>query len=258
MLIFPALQSDEGRELKPVIDRIRGARDRALAALVRAGTARRLDRRARALAVDELKSLQAGSGVASTLSTAGIFLLLMLVFRSFRHVAVLIIPLLAGIVLTLGFVQVAYHGLNLVTSAFMSVLLGLGIEFGVHLLHRYGEARLAGEDVRPALSTSLLSDGPAVALGAGTTMIAFLTTTTTQFAAFAQLGVITAVGLVVTLVCTLLLFPALLPMWAGKATMSMRDLVGLSTVLARRREACALGARRSVFSPPLHCRSSRS
>jgi len=230
VLIFPALQSDEGRELKPAVERIRGARDRALAALAKPGLHADLTG-APALAVDELKSLQDSSRSTSLISTVGIFLLLMLVFRSLRHVGVLLLPLLAGMVISLGFVVLAYGGLNLVTSSFMSVLLGLGIEFGVHLLHRYSEARVDGEDMRPALATALLSDGPAVALGACTTAAAFLSTTATKFAAFAQLGVITAVGLGVTLVCTIVGFPVLLPLLAGKRQPNMHELVGLATIL---------------------------
>ena len=230
VLIFPALQSDEGRELKPAIERIRAARDRALVSLAKPGLRADLTG-APALAVDELKSLQDSSRVTSLISTVGIFLLLMLVFRSLRHVGVLLLPLLAGMVISLAFVVLAYGGLNLVTSSFMSVLLGLGIEFGVHLLHRYSEARVEGEDMRPALATALLSDGPAVALGACTTAAAFLSTTATKFAAFAQLGVITAVGLGVTLVCTIVGFPVLLPLLAGKRRPNMHELVGLATVL---------------------------
>src|SRR4029077_10020410 len=117
------------------------------------------------------------------------------------------------------------------TSSFMSVLLGLGIEFGVHLMHRYGEARESGDDVRSALSAALLADWPAVALGALTTATAFLTTTTTEFRAFAELGVITAVGLAITLACTLYLFPALMPLLAGSRQASLHDLPGLPAML---------------------------
>ncbi len=230
VLVYPALESDEGRELRPVVDLIRAARDRALAGS--SAKALRADLTgAPALAVDELDSLQAGSRITSVLSTAGIFLLLMLAFRSFRHVAVLLLPLLAGMVITLGFVELVYDGLNLVTSSFMSVLLGLGIEFGVHLMHRYGEARLEGQQVGAALLTALLADGPAVALGAVTTATAFLTTATTHFRAFAELGVITAVGLAITLACTLYLFPALLPLIAGPRQAKLHELPGLPAVL---------------------------
>lgn len=230
VLVFPPLQSDEGRELKPVVETIRAARDRALAESAAKGLRADLTG-APALAVDELKSLQEGSQITSVLSTAGIFLLLMVAFRSLRHVVVLVVPMLAGMVITLGFVELVYGGLNLVTSSFMSVLLGLGIEFGVHLMHRYGEAREGPDDVRPALEAALLADGPAVALGAVTTATAFLTTTTTEFKAFAELGIITAVGLALTLACTLWLFPALTPRIAGKRAARLYDLPGLHGVL---------------------------
>ena len=230
VLIYPALESDEGRELKPLVDRIRGARDRALAGLNAPGLEADLTG-APALAVDEVASIQQGSQVSSVLSTAGIFVLLMAAFRSIRHVAVAQVPMLASMVLTLGFVQVVYGGLNLVTSSFMSVLLGLGIDFSVHLLYRYGEARERGEAERQALASSVLEGGPAVALGASTAIIAFLTTTTTEFAAFSQLGVITTTGLVTVVICAFLLFPPLMHWMGGKKPVHMREFFGLSLVV---------------------------
>jgi hypothetical protein len=230
VLIYPALESDEGRELKPLVDRIRGARDRVLAGMKAPGLQADLTG-APALAVDEVASIQSGSQISSVLSTAGIFILLMGAFRSLRHVAVAQVPMLASMVLTLGFVQVAYGGLNLVTSSFMSVLLGLGIDFSVHLLYRYGEARERGEQQNHALASAVLEGGPAVALGASTAIIAFLTTTTTEFRAFSELGVITTTGLVTVVVCAFLLFPPLMPWLGGKKPVHMREFFGLSMVL---------------------------
>jgi hypothetical protein len=230
VLIYPALQSDEGRELKPLVDRIRSARDRALAS-VKAGGLQADLTGAPALAVDEVASIQEGTQVSSVVSTVGIFILLMVAFRSLRHVAVAQVPMLASMVLTLGFVQVVYGGLNLVTSSFLSVLLGLGIDFSVHLLYRYGEARERGEAEKHALASAVLEGGPAVALGASTAIIAFLTTTTTQFSAFSQLGVITATGLVTVVICAFLLFPPLMPWLGGKKPVHMRAFFGLSLVL---------------------------
>jgi predicted exporter len=230
VLIYPALQSDEGRELKPVVDKLRAARDRAIGGIH--GPALHADLTGvPALAVDELASLQQGSQVTSVLSTLGIFVLLMGVFRNLRHVGVALVPMLVSMVLTLGFVQLVYGGLNLVTSSFMSVLMGLGIDFSVHLLWRYGEARARGEPLQDGLRSSLLEGGPAVALGATTAIIAFLATTTTEFAAFSQLGVITAVGLVTVVVCAFLLFPPLMPVLGGQRPVQMREFFGLSVVL---------------------------
>jgi predicted RND superfamily exporter protein len=230
VVIYPALQSDEGRVLKPLVERIRGARDRALASVGAPALEADLTG-ASALAVDEVASLQRGAQVTSVVSTLLIFLLLIGVFRSLRHVAVAIIPLLASMLITLGIVQVLYGGLNLVTSSFMSVLTGLGIDFSVHLLYRYGEGQQRGEVQKKAIESALLEGGPAVALGASTAIIAFLTTTTTEFAAFSQLGVITATGLITVVVCAFLLFPPFMPLVGGQRAVHMREFVGLDLVL---------------------------
>ena len=50
--------------------------------------------------------------------------------------------------------------------------------------------------------------GPGIVTGAFTTVLAFMTTATTEFTAFAELGIITSVGLIIMLVVTLLVVPA--------------------------------------------------
>lgn len=226
VLIFPKLESDEGRELAPLVSTIRKARDRALARPGPAGLRADLTG-APALAVDELASIQASSVSTSVLSAGGILLLLLWVFRSFRHTAITIVPLLVGMTITLGFVELAYDGLNLVTSSFMSVLMGLGIDFGVHIVLRYKEERGAGNDVHPALRASLIATGPAIVAGGVTTLFAFLTTTVTEFAAFRALGIITAVGLLVMLACAFLLVPPLVPLLAGQRNLRLREMPGV-------------------------------
>ncbi|HEU5073375.1 MAG TPA: MMPL family transporter, partial [Polyangiaceae bacterium] len=139
-----------------------------------------------------------------------------------------IVPLLVGMTITLGFVELMYDGLNLVTSSFMSVLMGLGIDFGVHILLRYKEERGAGHAVHPALGAALRATGPAIVAGGGTTLFAFLTTTVTEFAAFRALGIITAVGLLVMLACAFLLVPPLVPLLAGQRNVSPREMPGVS------------------------------
>ena len=53
--------------------------------------------------------------------------------------------------MTLAMVYLIYGHLNLVTSSFVAVLLGLGIDFGVHMIHRFNEQRRAGSGVSEAI-----------------------------------------------------------------------------------------------------------
>lgn len=206
--VFPDLETDEGRELQPIVQELRAHRDQALEGAPQ-------DVRADltglpALAADELTIVEQGLRTSSIAATLGILVLCLALFRSLKLTIVALVPLLPGIVLTLGTVRLLYQDLNLVTSSFVAVLLGLGIDFSVHLIARYNEAGREGESVESAIETSMVRSGPGVGTGALVTAAAFLTTATTDFTAYAELGLITAVGLVIIVVVTFTLLPPLL------------------------------------------------
>ena len=71
-----------------------------------------------------------------------------------------------------------YDDLNLITSSFISVLLGLGIDFGVYLYQRYAEEQRSGKEDASAMRSALLLAGPGVATEAVTTVLAFMTIAT--------------------------------------------------------------------------------
>jgi predicted RND superfamily exporter protein len=225
VLMFPELDSDEGAVLSPLVDRIREARDRALQEAGAAGIRGSLTG-VPALAADELRIVRRGIRLTSLLSIFGILLLLYLAFRSLRHTLLTLVPLCAGIVITLGIVELLYDGLNLITSSFTSVLLGLGIDFGVHLLYRYGEEQRSGREGERAMGLALLRAGPGVTTGAVTTVLAFSSITTTDFTAFAELGVITVVGISVMMVCAFLLIPPLMRIGERGRTLPAPELPG--------------------------------
>lgn len=205
--VFPEFEGDEVEQLEPMVSYLRGVRDDVLKRYSGTQVNVRLTG-VPALAVDELAIVEKGlyqSGVATGL---GVLLLFLFSFRSFRQSVLAAIPLVVGIILTLSFVQLVYGRLNLITSSFISVLLGLGIDFPVHLLSRYNEFRRQSVSIVDSLRESLMRTGPGIVTGALTTVLAFMTTATTEFTAFAELGIITSVGLVIMLVATLLVVPA--------------------------------------------------
>jgi len=231
LLIFPELQSDEGAYLAPLVGRIRQARDRALDEIGIKGISAEMTGEP-ILAVDELDIITKDSMLTSFLSAFGILLFLFFAFRSFRQTIVALVPLLSGIVITLGVVELLYDGLNLVTSSFMSVLMGLGIDFGVHTTYRFGEEQRAGHSDSSAMRFALIGVGPGIATGAISTILAFLTIIVTDFTAYAQLGVIASVGMGVMMVCTFLMIPPLMQLGAGRKTVVAPELPGVSKVVS--------------------------
>jgi hypothetical protein len=153
---------------------------------------------------------------SSIASSAGILLILLLFFRSIRYTILSLVPLATGIIATLAAVRLLFGQLNLLTAGFVAVLLGLG-DFGVYLLRRYSEVR-RGADGPTAVREAFVRAGPGVLTATVTTSLAYLTTTTTEFTAFAELGVITTVGLLLMVLLTFLLMPPLVGLW-GRGTL---------------------------------------
>ena len=206
--LFPALASDEIAQLRPLVEETRRIRDEVLQGAP-AGVEARLTGLP-AIAVDENDLLADGLLRSSAASALGILALCLLLLRSLRQTILALMPLFGGTVISLGIVRLLYADLNLITSGFVSVLLGLGIDFSVHVLNRVNEERRGGAAVGPAIHAAVVRTGPGILSGAAITAVAFLTTTITDFTAYGELGVITAIGLAVIVAATLIAFPALL------------------------------------------------
>lgn len=225
--LFPNLPGAEGHEVKPMVDRVRALRDQ-----VDLGGAQAQVTGLPALVADELVVVNRGIMQTSLATSAGIVLLLLLAFRSFRYTVLSLLPLGVGILLALAGARGLFGGLNLVTSSFISVLLALGIDFGVYVLSRYGEMVREGRNPHDAIMGSLAKAGPGMLMGAVTTMMAFLMTTTIEFTAYSELGVITAVGLGLMLLVTFLLLPALIYIAGRGEKIKSPELVGMKRLPA--------------------------
>ncbi|MFT7579757.1 MAG: putative RND superfamily exporter protein [Myxococcota bacterium] len=231
VVVFPRLTSDEGSVVAPVIDGMRAARDAALVEVAAPHITVELTGLG-ALATDELRIVQSSINFTSLLTVAGILLLLFLAFRSIRQVIIALVPLGVGVTVTLGAVELLYDDLNLVTSSFLSVLMGLGIDLGVHLLYRYGEDRRAGNERGHAIVSALARSGPGITTGAVTTAVAFLMTTTTDFTAYSELGVVMAIGLLAMLVAAFLLFGPLMRLGREGTVVVSPALPGSNALIA--------------------------
>lgn len=143
--------------------------------------------------------------------TVGLILLtLLLYFRSFAAIVVLFLPLSAGILWTLAFAAIFIGQLNLITVFLGLILFGLGIDFGIHNLARYEEARAGGATLEGALRIIFRQTGTASLLAGVTTAVGFLSLLSTDFRAFSEFGQIAGTGIIMTFVAMYTAMPALL------------------------------------------------
>ncbi len=121
-----------------------------------------------------------------------------------------IICLLIGLAYTLAFATLAVGHLNVLTITFLPMLIGLAIDFGVHLITRYEEELRHGKTEEAALTKAMVFTGQGIFTGALTTAGAFAAMAFTDFKGIREMGIICGGGLMVCLVPMLTLLPVLL------------------------------------------------
>lgn len=153
--------------------------------------------------------------MGSLMSSALLTLCLVLVFiiLAFRRVLLplaMMYPLFFGVIWTSAFASVAYGALNTFSIGFAALLFGLGIDFSVHLLNRFLEEQRAGLSLNDALHQSAVKTVPGILIGALTTSMAFFAFLPARFKAFAQIGGLSGVGILILSVVMIVLVPALI------------------------------------------------
>jgi hypothetical protein len=131
-------------------------------------------------------------------------------FRQPRSIVVIFVPLILSNLWTLGVAGATVGALNSFTSFVNAVLIGLGVEFGVHLLSRYREQRAAGRRVEDAIVHAWDLVGSACTSAAFTSAAGFAALIAAHFAGFRQLGWLLSLGLLLCLVAELVCMPLLL------------------------------------------------
>jgi len=163
---------------------------------------------------DETAVASVDSAIASIVAVVLIAALLVGAFHSFRLPLILIAALLIGVGWSFGFLVLAIGHLQVLSVVFVVVLLGLGVDFGIHLMTTYEQCRLdhpdGAEHFEPALAESLRLCGPGIAVGALTTAAAFMTTAFTDFRGVAEMGIIASGGVLLCMLSTFTVLPALM------------------------------------------------
>ncbi len=131
-------------------------------------------------------------------------------FRRVTAIGLLMAPVATGVCWTFGFAGVAFGVLNLLTGFVAVILLGLGIDHGIHLLARYELEVSRGHGPADAIRQTYTHTGRAVVVAALTTCVGFAGLGLSRFVVSRELGILAAVGMLAVVVAFTVLLPALL------------------------------------------------
>jgi hypothetical protein len=150
-----------------------------------------------------MEEISAASKRAALLIFAAVLAFIALSFRSLRYTLFAAVPLVVGMIWMLGAYPLLGFKLNPINIAVIPLVIGMGIDFGIHLAHRYR--------VEQEITTVFRYTGKGVFLSAGTTMIGFGSLGLIgTFGSISSMGIILFIGLAACLIAALLVLPGLL------------------------------------------------
>jgi hypothetical protein len=164
-----------------------------------------------ALNVDQMGTALKDMSLATLLSTGGLAILLILFWRGLRRPFLEMIRLSIDLCLTFGVTTLFVGHLNILSVTFAPLLLGLGIDYGVHWFARYMEEEKKGfASKKEALRAIMERLAPGLLLAGVTAALSFFPLVLTGFKGLMELGIICAMGMVITTLTSLGLLPALI------------------------------------------------
>jgi len=159
---------------------------------------------------DEMAQSQRDTTVASIVALVLCALIFIYGYSETGRPVKATICLVVGLAYTLAFATLTVGHLNILTITFVPILIGLAIDFGVHLVTRYEEELRKGRTEPEALTTAMVFTGQGIFVGALTTAGAFLAMWLTNFKGIQEMGIICGGGLLVCFIPMITLLPVLL------------------------------------------------
>jgi uncharacterized protein len=162
------------------------------------------------LELDEMAQSQKDTTVAGIVSLVLCALIFIYGYQETGRPVKATICLLVGLAYTLAFATLSVGHLNILTITFVPILIGLAIDYGVHLISRYEEELRRGKSEEDALIKAMVYTGQGIFTGALTTAGAFLAMGLTHFRGIQEMGIICGGGLLICFFPMMTLLPVLL------------------------------------------------
>ena len=170
------------------------------------------------LEADEMHASQEDSFRTSLVGFLGVAVVIIAGFGGWRGPLLAVVTLALAIIWTFGYITLAVGHLNILSISFGVMLIGLGIDFGIHYVARFDQMRQAGVGTKSALQSTARGVGPGIASGTLTTAVAFFSAALTHFKGVAELGIVAGGGVVLCMLAALFVLPALLHVTQRRTT----------------------------------------
>ncbi|MGA2202649.1 MAG: MMPL family transporter [Terriglobales bacterium] len=137
-------------------------------------------------------------------TAAAIVLIVYLCFRNLRVSLVVLMPIIFAIIVTFGLLHLVGHHFSFMSITAIPLIIGIGIDNGIHLVRRYLE------NERYGILAIAKASGAALIQSNLTTIVGFGALMASSFAPLAEMGLVTSLGVALALAGGLWLVPAVI------------------------------------------------
>jgi hopanoid biosynthesis associated RND transporter like protein HpnN len=154
----------------------------------------------------QMRDMRRGTIIALVL----VLLLFILTFRMWSAPILAGLNLIIAIIIAAGFVGITLGRLNMMTSMFAVILIGLGIDYSIHIISVYSERRDKDPNPVDAMEETLARSGSGIITGALTTAAAFFALAISVTQGIKEMGIVLGIGIISAMITTLVGLPAIL------------------------------------------------
>jgi len=134
--------------------------------------------------------------------------ILVLYTRSFLSLVLIFFPLAVSLSYTFAITRLFIGHVNIISGFLVAILMGLGIDYGIHLYIRFKQELLKGIPIPEAVELVVTQVGRSGIIAMMTTLSVFSLLIGSDFRGFSEFGTIAAVGIICAFISYYLLFPA--------------------------------------------------
>lgn len=151
-----------------------------------------------------VRDLKKAAGIAIFLSTA----IILLYTRSGFSIPLIIFPLILSLTYTFGLTRLFIGHVNIISGFLVAILMGLGIDYGIHLYIRFKQELLKGQPITKATEIVMTQVGRSGVIAMLTTISVFSLLAVSEFRGFSEFGKIAMIGIVCAFITYFFIFPA--------------------------------------------------
>ncbi len=159
---------------------------------------------------DEMEHTTKDMQLSSIIAIVLVMALFILTFRIWSTPILAGLNLVISIVIAAGGLGLVLGRLNMMTSMFAVILIGLGIDYAIHIISVYGERRVIDKDAVSAMQETLVRSGSGIITGALTTAAAFFALAVSVTQGIKEMGIVLGIGIICAMITTMVLLPAIL------------------------------------------------